>query len=203
MAQLTITNVSQEDVYLGDLYATIKAGESATVERSATDLPNMKALQENVADGKLTLAVAYSADEAASGLHLAPAVVEGGDIAPVAGSNPVSGLITIFKSFAAGGGGSPDDVEIFPVNGLPFKFRVVDFVLYVSASPGASTVELQDESGGTGSVLASADSGTTGRQTNAEDTTGVADPGATKGLFLRRSDDGTAGEAVIIARPEL
>lgn len=203
MAELTITNISQEQKYLGDLYTNIPAGESVTVQRSAADLPNMRSLQKAVADGDVTLSVAYSADEAASGLHLAPAVVEGGDIAPVAASNPVSGLATIFVSFAAGGGGAPDDVEVFPVDGLPFKFRVVDFLLYVSTAVGASTVSAQDEPGGAGGTLASAASATTGRQVNAETTTAVADQGPTKGLFLRRSDSGVAGQAVFVIRPEL
>jgi hypothetical protein len=203
MAQLTITNISTERKYLGDLYTSVEPGSSIEVTRSAADLPQMTALQKAVADGDLTLSVAYSAEEAASGLHLPPSVVEAGDIAPVAGSNPASGLVTIFSSFAAGGGGSADDVEIFPAGALPFKFRVLDFLVYVATAVGASTIEARDEAGGAGNVLASADSATTGRQTNAETVTGVADPGSTKGLFLRRSDSGVAGEAVLIVRPEL
>jgi hypothetical protein len=203
MATLEITNIVSEDVYLADLYTSIAVGESKSIERSASDLPRMRSLQQAMADGKVSLAVTYSADEAASGLHAPPSTIEAGDMAPVAAATPAAGLAVIYKPFAAGGGGSPDDVEIFPAGSLPFKFRVVDFALYVSTAVGASSAEIRDEAGGGGNLLASASSAATGRVANAENATAVATPGATKGLFVRRSDDGVAGEAILFVRPEL
>ena len=203
MAQLQITNTDVEKLYLGDFYTSIEPGKSITVERPASDLPRLPSLQKAVADGKASLSVTYTPDEAASGLHAPPAVIEAGDIAPVAGATPAAALITIYKAFPAGGGGSPDDVEIFPVGGLPFKFRILDLTVYVSTAVGASDVEIRDEPAGAGSLLASAPTAVVGRSVNAEAGTGIAAPAAGKGLFVRRSDDGAAGEVVIIARAEL
>lgn len=203
MAQLQITNVGTEKLYLGDFYTNIEPGKSISVERAASDLPNLKSLHKAVADGVASLSIVYSGDEAASGLHAPPAVIEAGDLAPVAGNTPAAALITIYKTFEAGPGGSPDDVEIYPRGALPFKFRILDLVVYVSAAVGGSDVEIRDEPGGVGSVLASALSAATGRNPNVEAGTGIAAPAAIKGLFIRRSDDAVAGEVVIIARAEL
>jgi hypothetical protein len=203
MAQLQITNTDVDKLYLGDFYTSIEPGKSITVERPASDLPRLPSLQKAVADGKASLSVTYTADEAASGLHAPPSVIEAGDIAPVAGATPAAALLTIYKPFVAGGGGSPDDVEIFPVDGLPFKFRILDLTVYTSTAVGASDVEIRDEPGGAGSLLASAPTASVGRSANVEAGTGIAAPATGKGLFLRRSDDGAGGEVVIIARAEL
>jgi len=200
---LQITNTDVEKLYLGDFYTSIEPGKSITVDRPASDLPRLPSLQAALADGKASLSVTYTSDEAASGLHAPPSVIEAGDIAPVAGTTPAAALITIYKSFAAGGGGSPDDVEIFPAGGLPFKFRILDLVVYVSTAVVGSDVEIRDEAVGAGSLLASASSASIGRNSNVEAGTGIAAPGTTKGLFVRRSDDGAAGEVVITARAEL
>jgi hypothetical protein len=203
MAELQITNVSPDSVYLADLYTSIGVGETKTIDRSATDLPRMKSLHEAMADGKVTLSVNYSADEVASGLHAPPSTIEAVDIAPVAAATPASALAVIYKALPVGAGGSPDDVEIFPAGSLPFKFRVVDCVLYVSTAVGASTVEIRDEAGGAGNLHASASAAATGRNPNAEDQTSEVAPAPTKGLFARRSDSGIGGEVVLFVRPEL
>jgi hypothetical protein len=203
MAQLQITNTDVEKLYLGDFYTSIEPGKSITVSRSASDLPRLPSLQKAVAEGKASLSVTYTADEAASGLHAPPSVIEAGDLAPVAGSTPAAALITIYKAIPAGGGGAPDDVEIYPVGGLPFKVRILDLVVYVSTAVGASDAEIRDEPAGAGSLLASAATAAIGRNANAEAGTGIAAPGAAKGLFVRRSDNGVACEVVITARAEL
>lgn len=204
MADLQITNITpDEDIYLADLYTGIPAGKTKHVQRSATDLPRMWSLQQAMAAGKLTLSVTYSADEVQSGLHAPTATVEAVDLAPVAPAAPAAALATIYKKFEAGVGGVPDDVEIFPVGSLPFGFRVLDLVAYVSSSPGASQVALYDEPGGSGVRLASADTSTPGRKVNAENATNRTQPAASKGLFLRRSNNTLAGEVVLVVRPEL
>jgi hypothetical protein len=203
MATLEITNITTEKVYLADLYTSVDVGETKTIERSAADLPRMKSLHEAMADGNVTLSVQYNNDEVVSGLHAPPSTIEAVDIAPVAAATPAAGLATIYAPLPVGAGGAPDDVEIFPVGSLPFKFRVMDFVLYVSTAVGASSVEVRDEAGGAGNKLASASAAATGRIPNAESATAVAAPGATKGLFARRSDSGIGGEVVLFVRPEL
>ena len=90
-----------------------------------------------MADGNVSLSVTYSADEVQSGLHAPPSTIEAVDVAPVAVATPAAALVTIYKPLAPGGGGSPDDVEIFPAGSLPFKFRILDCIVLVSASPGA------------------------------------------------------------------
>lgn len=203
MALLEITNISGERVYLADLYTDIAVGKSKSLERSATDLPRMRSLQTAMAAGLVTLSVQYSAEEVASGLHAPPSTIEAVDLAPVLFSSPASGVVSFYASLPPGISGSPDDVEIFPVGSLPFKCRVLDLILYVSSSPGASTVQLRDEAGGAGTLLASADSGSIGRQPNTEKATTVATPSPSKGLFARRSDDRVGGEVVLLVRPEL
>jgi hypothetical protein len=203
MATLTITNISLDKLYLSDLYTSIQPGKSVQVERSASDLPRMKALQGAIADGFATLSVQYSSDEVASGALAPPSTVEAGDLAPVADTFPVGGVVSVFKAVPAGAGGSPDDVEVWPAGGLPFKFRVLDFVAYVTTAVGGSSLQLRDQSGGGGALLASSSSASTGRQANTAGTTTVATPDPTKGLFVRRSDSGVAVQVVAILRPEL
>jgi len=147
--------------------------------------------------------VEYTADEVASGMLSPPGVVEAGDLAPVLATFPLAALATIFVAIPAGGGGAPDDVEVWPLNGLPFQFRVLDAVAYVTTAVGASTLELRDEAAGAGNLLASAASAATGRQANTAAATGSAVPGASKGLFVRRSDSGVAAELVVTIRREM
>jgi len=203
MATLNITNVSTEDVYLRDLYTSIAVGESKEIERAASELSAMRSLQAAMAAGKVTLSVAYDADEVGSGLQAPPASVEAGDLAPVDPAVPVAGLAVIYKAFAAGGGGAPDDVEVYPVGALPFKMRVLDMVAYIAVAVGAASVEVRDEPGGAGTLLASTTAAAIGRSPNVEIATAIATPGPTKGLFVRRSDDGVGGELVLTIRPEL
>jgi len=203
MATLEITNTSSDEVYLADLYTKIAVGATKTIERSATDLPRMRSLQEAMADGRVSLSVTYSNDEVASGLHAPPSTIEAVDIAPVAAATPAAGLATIYVPLPVGAGGAPDDVEIYPAGSLPFKFRVVDFVLYVSTAVVGSSVEIRDEAAGAGAQLASASAAAAGRIPNAENQTAVATPAAAKGLFARRSDSGIEGEVVLFVRPEL
>lgn len=64
---VTITNISSEQVYVGDIYTAIEAGKSVTVERSTSDLSDMKALMALMSQAKVTVATVATADEAASG----------------------------------------------------------------------------------------------------------------------------------------
>lgn len=106
--------------------------------------------------------------------------------------------LVLRKSFASGGGGSPDDVIIYNAN-APFGFRILSRQIIVTTAVALSTMQLRSASGGGGSALSDAMSAAAaglildlnliviGTQT-------VATNGS---IFLRRSDSGIAGEIII------
>lgn len=202
--QVTITNVTSESVLIQDLYTTIEAGESITVERSSTDLPRMASLQKNIADGNVTISVTPTADEIASGLLQSPQTIQAADMAPVDATDVAAGLVVLRVPLVAGGGGSPDDVQAYAANALPFKFRVLDAWAMVSTGVGASTLNVYTQAAGAGTLVAGPlDSAAAGivRMTG-PNASALAVPGATEGLFIRRSDDGVAGEVCLLVRRE-
>ena len=202
MAQLTITNQTSEPVYIKDLYTSVPVGTPLVVDRSATDLAGMTGLQEALAAGDVTLSIVYSASE--QPLATAPDVVEAVDAAPVTPATVDAAPVTLRGVMIAGGGGAPDDVTVYAVNTFPYKVRVMDVVGYISAAVGASTVEVRTAAAGGGTLIATLDSGTTGKKEDAAMTGSVlVAPGASVGLFLRRSDNGVAGEVVLEARREV
>jgi hypothetical protein len=117
----------------------------------------------------------------------------------VVGSIDSAGLgvpLVIYKSFAAGVAGTPDDVTIYNAS-IPFGWRILDALVYVSTNIGGSTLQLRDTAGGGGAALSDAfDSATTGIK---RDVLMTATPTQAAGdsLFLRRSDRGVAGEVII------
>lgn len=202
MATLTITNVSTDLVAIGDIYRTLAVGESVTVTRTAAQIPNMVSLQKSATAGLVTVSVALSADEIGSGLATATAAVESKDVAPVAATDAAGGLMVIRKAFTAGTPGTADDVTVFAVNTLPAKMRVVDAHAFISTAIGATTVALHTAAAAGGTLLGTLSSAATGRFDMTGTATAVATPGASAGLFLRRSDRGVAGEVIILCRPE-
>jgi len=203
MATFSITNISSDEVHLGDFYLTIAAGETKTLSnRSVDEVSGLSSVQREVADGNITFTVTPTADELASGLMAPPNSISGDDFQEVAAAAPLSGVAEIRSEFAAGGGGSPDDVALYAANALPYKFRVLDAHVKVSTAVGGSTLLLRDEAAGAGTLLASMSGAATGRSEMSDNLTAVATPGATKGLFLRRSDNGVAGEVIITIRRE-
>jgi hypothetical protein len=203
MATLRITNLDTAPLYIADIYNTIAVSGYVDVERAASDIPRMKALITAISAGQASLLVTYSAAELASGLMAPPQSVEAGDVAPVAAAAVPSGAVLFRKSFAAGGGGSPADVTLFAANALPFKFRVMDSWVFI-ATAVAGTATLYDEAAGAGTAVAAGATTATGRVTLDPDSDAsvVLSPGATKGLFLRLSDDAAAGEVFVLVRPE-
>lgn len=202
MATITVTNVSSRSIYIRDLYSELEPGESIETSRSPADLSGMAGLMQAIADGNASLSVAYTAEELSSGLVLATGSVEADDMAPVVAGALLSPVVTLRKAFAAGGGGSPDDVTVYSVNTLPFKMRVVDAVLYVATPVGGSVVDVNTRPSGAGDNLASMSSAVAGRSPTTLGATVVAIPGALDGMFIRRSDNGVAGEIVITCRIE-
>lgn len=202
--QVAITNITSESVLIQDLYISIAAGDTVTVDRASTDLPRMASLQDALAAGSVTVVVTPTADEIASGLLQAPKTVEARDQAPVDAADVAAGAILLRAELAAGAGGSPDDVTVYAANALPFKFRVVDAWAMISTAVGASTLNLYTQAAAAGTLVAGPlDSAATGivRMTGPT-TSALATPGATEGLFVRRSDDGVAGEVFLLVRRE-
>lgn len=203
MATFTITNISSSEVRLGDFYLTIAAGATKTLQnRTVDEVPGLVSVQREVAAGNITFTVTPSAAELASGLLSPPNSISGDDFQQVAAADLLSGVAVIRQSFVAGGGGAPDDVAIYALNALPYKFRVLDAHAKIATAVGGSSLQLRDEAAGAGNLLATMSSAAVGRQDMSDNLTAVATPGATKGLFLRRSDDGAAGEVIITIRRE-
>lgn len=202
MASVVITNVSAGEVHIRDLYKTLAAGEAVTISRTAAEITGMAGLQEAAADGTVTIAYTRSADEVASGLDLPP-VVDGGDLAAVASTDKVSDCAVIRIPFTAGAGGSADDVTAYAVNTLPFKFRVLDAWALIATNVVSASVTVRTAAAAGGTLLATLSGNATGRvSTTAPTATAVATPGASAGLFLRRSDSGLAGEVFLLVRKE-
>lgn len=114
-------------------------------------------------------------------------------------TSSVGAVFTIYASFAAGAGGSPDDVTVYNAN-APFAFRILKTLPYVTTAVAASTLEARDTSGGGGAALSSlfdADVQTEDPAINTpiSASTTVAANGS---LFIRRSDSGIAGEMVFL-----
>jgi len=202
MASLLITNVSSETLFLRDIYKELDAGESVTVDRTSAQLQSMTGLHEMVTDGLVTVAYTRSADEIASGYDL-PLVVAGDDMPAVASTDLASGVTLIRKSFAAAAAGTADDVTVYAANALPFKFRVLDAWMLVATNIASSTVTVRTQAAGAGTLLATLSANATGRvSTTAPTASALATPGASEGLFLRRSDRGAAGEVFLLVRKE-
>jgi hypothetical protein len=100
--------------------------------------------------------------------------------------------------FVAGVGGTPDDVDIFPVgNAVPFAFRILD-VVALTTTAVVGTLQLFTATGGGGTAFSSSLAvGTPGTVRNNDTIT--RDCGLASQLYLRRSDNTIAGEALIFA----
>lgn len=204
MAQITITNVSADAFYLNDIYASIPAGESVETKRAISEISAMAGLQAAVTAGVLTFAVAYDADELASGLALAagpsiPAAVEATDL--------VAAPISIRKALVSGGAaGTADDVTIYAVNNLPYAIRILDAHAVISTAAGGSSLTVRSAAAGGGTQAAVVSSAAAGiaRATalGTSNTSVLLTPGSAVGLFVRRSDRSVVGEIVITARRE-
>lgn len=204
MASFVITNLRTTPTLVQDFYATIPGSSSITVaNRSVHELDGMRDLKAKVAAGDVSISISYTATDLTAGFAQAPGSVEAVDAAAVAAATAAAAPITFRVPMTAGGGGAPDDVTVFAANLLPFKFRVIDAYALISTAVGASTLSVRTQAAGAGTLLASLSSATTGRQPlTGPNASALATPGATEGLFIRRSDNGVAGEVVVIARRE-
>lgn len=202
-----VTNITSpsEAVTIGDIYKTLAAsGDNITFSRKASDLPRMASLQALVAAGKVSVVVTPTADELASGLLTSPQTIQAADVQPVAAAVVESPEIVLRIPITAGAGGTADDVTVFALNAFPYKCRILWARAIVGATPGASTVELRTQSGGAGTLLATLNTGALGLvpSPNTGFATSVVTPGATVGLFARRSNNTIGGEIHVCVRRE-
>jgi hypothetical protein len=194
MAVLTISNVSSSDFYLNDIYTTIPAGESFDVVRAVSEIAAMRGLQEAVVDGVLSVSVAYSADELASGLAQAA-----GQALPTAvlAADVVADAVVLRKAFAAGAGA----VTVYAVNNLPYPIRILDAHAVVSGA-ATLTVSSAASAGTQAAVIVAAGAGVARASAlGAGNASALLSPGSSVGLFVQRSAS-VSGEIVISARRE-
>lgn len=205
MASVVITNLTTSPLHIGDLYTTIAASSSITVDRYASDLSRMKSLQDAIAAGSAAVSVTPTANETASGLLTADASIQAADMAPVAPTAVASNEVEFRKAFVAAAAGAQDDVIIFAANALPYKMRITDvYALVSTVGTGAATLTVRDQAAGAGTAVAVLSSAATGRvgPSSAFTASVVLTPGTLIGLFIRRADRDAAGEIVIKARRE-
>ena len=218
MATLRITNLTTSDYWLNDIYTSIPASTAAIpyvdVSRTPAEISSMDGLQAAVAAGTLSAAVTYSAAELAAidsaNQPLASLLVDGAvtdsAIAPVSAAAIAAAPVMFFKAFAAGAAGTADDVTVYAVNTLPYKIRILDARASIATAVGGSTLTVRSAAGGAGTQAAVVSSAATGiaraSALGSANTSVVLTPGASVGLFIRRSDRGVAGELVIMARRE-
>jgi len=202
--QLTVTNISTSPVYIRDLYTELPPGGSVITERSGSDLSSMEGLIAAMNEGTVSVSIAPSAAEVASGFLTPPQAVQAVDMAPVAAEAVAAGLVILRVSLAAGVGGAPDDVIAYEANALPFKFRVIDAWAMVSTGVALSNLNVYTQAAGAGTLLAGPidATGTQVARMTGPTASAVATPGATEGLFVRRDDSGIVGELVLLVRRE-
>ena len=114
------------------------------------------------------------------------------------------GAYTIIRqSFPAALTGNPDDVTVYAAGALPFRMRIANIWGYVATAVGAVTVNVRSAAGGAGTDVGTVAFGATGyiaMTPVVANTTIELTPGATIGLFLRRSNDTVAGEVLMLVQ---
>lgn len=218
MATVRITNLTTSPVYLNDIYTTINESSVALpllpyvdVTRSVSEISSMTGLIDAVAAGTLSATITYSADEQAAlsvtaSQPLASLLAPKSVPAPVTSTTIIGQEITIYKALASGGAtGTADDVTIYAVNTLPYKMRILSAQARISTAGAAgSTMNLRTAAAGAGTLLSGPfDTASAGIvNPTGPNATVVATPGASVGLFVRRSDRSAVGEIIIKARIE-
>lgn len=129
------------------------------------------------------------------GIILAIPPIPAGSVKVATESAGEAVVLTKRVSFAAGGGGVADDITIYNAN-CPGTFRIIDATVTISTGIALSVVTVRDTSGGGGaalsSTLVSAIAGTV--RNNDTVTRALA---LNSSVFLRRSDNGVAGEIIL------
>ena len=114
---------------------------------------------------------------------------------------PMVGVIAIRKAFTAGGGGAADDVTIYSGD-VPCGCRILMTTLYVSTPISLATCTLRDATGGGGNALSDAFLCTAGGTKLLSALTATSTLTKNGTLVIRRSDNGVAGEIIILTARE-
>lgn len=126
-----------------------------------------------------------------------PATITPAKLAVVASN--IAATFTIRVTCTAGTPGSADDVTIYSSN-APFAFRIIDVTWLDSTAIALSSVQLFSATGGGGTALSSVlTAAITGTARNNDTATHTV--AANSSVFLRRSDQGVAGEIIILCVP--
>lgn len=182
--QVTVTNLSSVNpVYISSFYTSIAPSASITVVRTMAQVDADVPLKTAIVNGSVSVAYTEQAgDDIAGG-----GTLEAG----------IARCEVIHKAFAAGAGGSADDVVIYASN-APYAFDIIHVVAKIVTVVSASTIQLRDTAAGAGTTLSDAlTSATTGVRQNTAATTS---PSVLRNgtLILRRSDSGVAGSIDIL-----
>jgi hypothetical protein len=198
MAQLTVQNLTNNPVYIRDLYATIQPNGSITTTRYASDLPRMAGLQAAIAAGQVAASLQLSDAELASGL-----VGQGLAQVPPSTASPEE---VVRVQLTPGAGGGADDVQVYAFNELPgVKLRIISAYADISTAEAGSTLQVRSAPVGGGSLCAQMSSAVVGRaaQDNTVTSSVVLVNGPTVGLWVHRSNNLVEGEVFITLRPEV
>lgn len=200
---LSITNLTLEPRHLSEFGVPIAAGATKTFSVPASALSGMRWLADGVLAGIYSYTITPTAAEVSSGILTAAQSVAPDDLAPVDAAVPTGVPFVIRKAFTALAAGTADDVVVIAANALPRKLRIFGGHALVSTAIAATTLQARDEAAGAGQLAASFGSAATGLQSwTGPNATVLLTPGSTKGLFIRRSDRGVAGELFLLARWE-
>lgn len=192
---LTIATTPSADELASGMLAPANSVQTA-------DLVDLAVTAAKLAANSVTQAKV--ADDAIGAAELAGSSVVPDSIAAVAAATPPQIEDTLYFDIPTGGAA---DVELYAVNSIPAslgpKFRVLDAVLYVSGTPGASTVDIWTRAGGAGTLLANFDSTAVGRkEATGINATPLVTLGALEGLFALRSVNTVVCQLVLRVRRE-
>lgn len=159
MPDVTITNVSSEQVFLRDFYLSLAPGASATFYRSAGDLARSSGLHEYIAAGTVTFSLAYTADETAADFTHFPTVPltdtirtpEGGFAVPrinKTGAASIKGTI-VEESMTTDGAFAVADANSDEPIGIVYQDGIADGALCLIIVTGTAEVLLKDTTAAT------------------------------------------------------
>lgn len=180
--QVTITNLSSTDsVYWSSGATLIAPSASVTTVRTQGQVDDDLQLKTLVAAGSVSVALTAQAGDELGGEAF--------------GSDAFADGLVYHHVFAAGAGGSADDITLVSA-ATPFAMRVLEVITVTTTGVMAATCTLRTATGGAGTALSSAMAAASAGRTSStlSTTTEVA---AGSSLVLRRSDSGIAGEVII------
>lgn len=181
---VNITNTSSTaQVYLSSLFLPLAASATVSVQRTQAQVDadlNLKAL---ILAGSVTVTFTAEAGDELAGDAM--------------GDNVAAEALVIHKTFAAGAGGSADDVVIYTANS-PFAMQILESTMVTTTAVSGSSVTIRTALAAGGTDLSGAlASAATGRTSSVKTSTSTLAKGSS--LVLRRSDSGIAGEIIIRA----